>query len=203
MKRNFAYLSAVGQSTRPLAGDGPLVVARHLATEAASSADVLIRAHLQSGRVEDLVVVGVEQQVPHARAPLVPGSHALKGVVEGNSDVGVLEVSPAVHVELANGVHVERRAKRLVQQLDRSNIGVVRKVVTKLVECFEGQLNGVALGPFGSALKLAGVVETVLRSRSAVKIEHHLDTVVACPANCFSNIVVGAIYERSSLAAND
>jgi hypothetical protein len=56
----FAYLSAVSECTGPLACNSPLVVASHLRTEATSCANVLIRAHLQGARVEDLVVVGVK-----------------------------------------------------------------------------------------------------------------------------------------------
>lgn len=201
--RLFAYLSAVSQRTRPLACNSPLVVASHLRTKAASCANVLVRAHLQGARVEDLVVVSVEQQVPHARAPVVPGVYALERIVESNSNVGALEVSPTVHVELADGVHVERRAKRFVQKLDGGDVGVVSEVITQLVKCLEGNFYGITLGPLGSALELTGVVETVLRPRSSVEIEHHFDAVVASPANCLSNVVVCAVYEWSALTTND
>jgi hypothetical protein len=164
---------------------------------------VLIRAHLQGARVEDLVVVGIEEQVPHARAPLVPRSHTFKGIVESNGDVGVLQVSPTIHVELANGVHVESRAKRFVQELDGGNARVASKIIAQLVESLDGNLHRVALGPLGSALELTGVVETVLRSRSAMEIEHHLDAVVLSPTNCLSNVIVCAVHERSALATND
>ena len=202
-QRSFAYLGAISQRTRPLACNSPLVVASHLRTEATSSTDVLIRAHLQGARVKDLVVVGVEQQVPHARAPLVPRSHAFKGIVESNGDVGVLQVSPTVHVELADGVHVESRAKGFVQKFDGGNAGVASEIIAQLVESLDGDLDGVALGPLRSALELAGVVETVLRPRSTVEIKHHFDAVVASPANCLSNVVVCAVHERSTVATND
>lgn len=202
-QRSFAYLGAISQRTRPLACNSPLVVASHLRTEATSSTDVLIRAHLQGARVKDLVVVGVEQQVPHARAPLVPGGHTLEGVVESNGDVGVLQVSPTVHVELADGVHVESRAKGFVQKFDGGNAGVASEIIAQLVESLDGDLDGVALGPLRSALELAGVVETVLRPRSTVEIKHHFNAVVLSPANCLSNVIVCAVYERSALATND
>lgn len=201
--RSFAHLSAVSERTRPLAGNSPLVVASHLPTEATSCANVLIKAHLQGAGVEDLVVVGVEKQVPHARAPVVPGSHTLESIVESNGNVGALQVSPTIHVELTNSVHVESRAKRFVQKLDGSNVGVVSEVIAQLVECLEGNLYGVALGPLGSALELTGVVETVLGPRSTVEIKHHFDAVVASPANCLSNVVVCAVHERSTVATND
>jgi hypothetical protein len=199
----FAYLGAVSERTRPLAGNSPLVVASHLRTEAASCANVLVRAHLQGARVEDLVVVGVEEKVPHARAPLVPGGHTLESIVESNGNVGVLQVSPTVHVELADGVHVERRSKRFVQKLDGGDTRVASEIIAQLVECLEGNLYGIALGPFGSALELTGVVETVLRSGSTVEIKHHLNAVVFCPANCLSNVVVCAVHEWSTLTTND
>jgi hypothetical protein len=107
--------------------------------------------------------------------------------MESNSDVGALEVSPTVHVELADSVHVERRAERLVQKLDRCDIGVVSEVIAQLVKRLEGNLYRVTLGPLGSALELTGVVETVLRPGSAVKIEHDFDAMVASPANCLAS----------------
>ena len=199
----FAYLSAVSQRTRPLACNSPLVVASHLRTEAASCANVFIRAHLQGARVEDLVVVGVEKKVPHAGAPVVPGGHTFKRIVESNSNVGALEVSPTVHVELTDSVHVERRAKRLVQKLDGGDTRVASEIIAQLVECLEGNLYGIALGPFGSALELTGVVETVLRPRSSMEIEHYFDAVVTSPANCLSHVVVCAVHKWSSLATNN
>jgi len=60
----------------------------------------------------------VENEVPHAAPPIVPGRHALKGIVEGDSDVGAFEVAPAVHVELLYYAHVERGAHWLVQKLN-------------------------------------------------------------------------------------
>lgn len=198
-----AYLRAVSQSARPLAGDGPLVVAGHLVAEAAGGADVLVRAHLQRAGVEDLVVVRVEQQVPHAGAPLVPGGDALEGVVEGHRHVAVLQVAPAVHVELAHDVHVEGGAEGLVEELDGGDVGVVGEVVSELVEGFDGDVDRVALGPFGGALQLAGVVKAVLGSGSAVQVEHDLDAVVAGPADCFADVVVGAVHEGGAVAADD
>lgn len=202
-RRLFAYLSAISERTRPLACNSPLVVASHLRTEATSSANVLVRAHLQGARVEDLVVVGVKEQVPHARTPLVPRSHTFKGIVESNGYVGVLQVSPTVHVELANGVHVKSRTKRFVQELDGGDAGVASEVIAELVESLDGNLYGVALGPLRSALELTGVVETVLRPRSTMKIKHHFDAMVLSPTNCLSNVIVCAVYERSALATND
>jgi hypothetical protein len=202
-RRSFAYLSTISERTRPLACNSPLVVTSHLRTEATSCANVLVRAHLQGARVKDLIVVGVEEKVPHARTPLIPRSHTLKGIVESNGNVGVFQVSPTIHVELANGVHVERRAKRFVQELDGGDAGVASEVIAQLVESLDGNFHGVALGPLRSALELTGVVETVLGSRSAVEIEHHFDAVVLSPANCLSHVVVCAVHERSTLASND
>ena len=121
--------------------------------------------------------------------------------MESDGDVGVLQVSPAVHVELADGVHVKSRAKRLVQEFDGSDTGVVAEVVTELVEGFDGQGNGVTLSPLRSGGQLTGVVETVLRSGSAVQVEHHLEAMLASPANRLSNVIVCAVHEW--LAAND
>lgn len=192
------YLGAVSEGTRPLACNGPLVVGRHLLSEATGSADMLIRAHLQGRRIEDLVVVGVEQQIPHARAPFVPRSHTFKGIVEGDGDVGVLQVSPTVHVELADSVHVERWAKGLVQKLNGCDAGVVAKVVTQLIEGLDGQSDGITLSPLWCGSQLAGVVEAVLGSGSTVQIEHHLDAVLTSPANRLSNVVICAVHEGSA-----
>ena len=202
-ERSFAYLSAVSECTGPLACNSPLVVASHLRTEAASCFNVLIRAHLQGARVEDLVVVGVEQQVPHAGAPVIPGVNTFERIVESDGNVGALEVSPAVHVELTDSVHVKRRAERLVQKLDGGDVRVASEVIAQLVECLESNLYGVTLSPLRSALELTGVVETVLRPRSAVKIEHHFNAVVASPANCLANIVICTVHEWSALTTND
>jgi hypothetical protein len=147
--------------------------------------------------------VGVEQQVPHAGTPIVPGCYTLEGVVESNSNVGALEVSPAIHVKLADSVHVERRTKRFVQQLDGSDVGVVSEIVAQFVECFEGLLHRVGLGPFGSALELARVVKAILRPWRAVQVKHYFDTVLASPANRLSNVVVCTLYVGSTLPAND
>jgi hypothetical protein len=111
-------LRAVGQTTRPLSGNGVLASASHLVTKVAGHSDVTIEVLRDHAVVEDLVVVSVKKQVPHAGTPVAPGCDALEGIVESHSNVGVLEVAPAIHVELANSVHVHVRAERLIKQLN-------------------------------------------------------------------------------------
>lgn len=51
---------------------------------------MLVDAQLQGAGVEDFIVVGVKQERPHARAPVVPGVDSFEGIVEGDGDVAVL-----------------------------------------------------------------------------------------------------------------
>lgn len=111
-------LGAIRNTTRPFAGDGPLVVRRHLITEVAGSLDMVINTHSHSTIVENLVVMGVEKEVPHARTPIIPTCHTLEGVVESYCHVGIPQVSPPIHVELPDSVHVEVGAKRFVEKFN-------------------------------------------------------------------------------------
>ena len=145
-------LRAVGDATGPFAADGPLAGAGHLVTKVAGGLDVVAEAHGNLVHAEDLVVVSIQEQIPHAGAPVAPGCHAFEGVVEGDSNVRVLQVAPAVHVELANSVHVEIRAERLVEKLDRGDGWVGGMVVTDLVQHLDGLGNRVALCPLYRAV---------------------------------------------------
>lgn len=145
-------LCAVGDTTGPLAADCPLAGAGHLVAEVAGCLDVIIDAHGHCVEGEDLVVVSIEKQVPHASTPVTPGCHTLEGIVEGNSDVRVSQITPTVHVELTNSVHVEVRAKGLVQELNGRDCGVRRMVVADLVENLDGVVDRVALSPCNVAV---------------------------------------------------
>jgi hypothetical protein len=85
--------------------------------------------------------------------------------VEGNDQVGVSEVAPAIHVELANLVHADRGAHRLVQEFNGRNSRMAAHIVADLVECLDGSADRVALTPTDTT-SLTGVVEAVLRVRS-------------------------------------
>lgn len=148
-------------STAPLASNGPLVVQCHLLTEAARRGEVFADAHLQLGVIEDLVVVGVEQERPHARPPVIPGVHALERIVEGDSDVGALQVTPTIHVELLEGGQVQAWPHGLIHQLDGSNCWMAGVIVADLVQRGVGLLDRIALGPVDGAPPTA-VVEAVL-----------------------------------------
>ena len=113
---------------------------------------MVVEAHRNLVYAKDLVVVGVQEQIPHAGAPVAPGGHALEGVVEGDSNVGVFQVAPAVHVELANSVHVEIRAERLVEKLDRGDGWVGGMIVADLVQDLDGVGDRVALCPLYGAV---------------------------------------------------
>jgi hypothetical protein len=84
--------------------------------------------------------------------------------VESNDQVGVSEVAPAVHVELANLVHADRGAHGLVQEFNGRNSRMAAHVIADLVECLDGSADRVALAPT-DATSLTRVVEAVLRVR--------------------------------------
>lgn len=113
---------------------------------------MVVEAHGNLVHAEDLVVVSIQEQIPHAGAPVAPGCHAFEGVVEGDSNVRVLQVAPAVHVELANSVHVEIRAERLVEKLDRGDGWVGGMIVADLVQDLDGVGDRVALRPLYGAV---------------------------------------------------
>jgi hypothetical protein len=109
-------------------------------------------------------VVRVEEKVAHACAPVVPGCYALECIVKGNGDAGVLEVAPAVVIELFDGVdvHVACSTEGLVEQLDGAD-GLVRShVVADLVEHFLGVVDRVLGSPVRGTV-LSRVVKAVLR----------------------------------------
>ena len=114
--------------------------------------------------VEDLIVVRIEDEVPHAGAPSIPARNALERIVENDRDVRIAQIAPAIHVELAHGVHVEGGAHGFVEKLDGGDGRVRGVIVADLVQHFEGVRYGVALGPLNSAVA-AAVVEAVLRAR--------------------------------------
>lgn len=89
--------------------------------------------------------------------------------MEGDGDFGVLEVTPAVHVELTNDIHVQGGAKRLVEQLNSRNSGMRGVIVADLVEHIQSVLDRIALCPANTAI-LARVVEAVLRQRSCISL---------------------------------
>jgi hypothetical protein len=103
----------------------------------------------------------IEHQVPHATAPIIPGVDSGKGVVESDNEVGVSEVAPAVHVELANLVHADRRTHRLVQEFNGRDSRMAAHIVADLVECLDGSADRVALTPTDTT-SLTRVVEAVL-----------------------------------------
>lgn len=177
-------LRAIGDTTGPFTRDSPLSSAGHLASEATSCANMILKAHSDLRIVEDLVMVGIEQQVPHAGAEVSPGTDALECIVEGDSDIGVLEVAPAVlhksqfsssrcigvfadHVELLNSVHVERWAHGLIQKLDGGHSWVRSVVVADLVQDLDCVCNSIALSPRYTA-QLTRVIEAVLGSRCCI-----------------------------------
>jgi hypothetical protein len=154
-------LSAVGDAAGELACNGPFTCRRHLVAEIASGSDVAVEVLRDLAVVEDLVVVRVEEQVPHTRAPAVPGSYALEGIVEGDGHIVIPEVAPAVHVELADSIHIQVGPERFVQELDGGDGGVRSMVVTDLVENVYGVGNGVACAPCNASV-FTRVVEAVL-----------------------------------------
>lgn len=123
---------------------------------------MIVDAHLHRVVVEDFIVMCVEQQVPHARTPVAPVCDTLERIVEGDGNVGVLEITPAIHVELFHGVHVERWSQWLVEQLDRGNGRMRRVVIADLVQNVERVFDRVALAPVGIAI-LSRVIEPILR----------------------------------------
>jgi len=121
-------------------------------------------AHGDASLIKDLVMMRVEQEGPHSASPVVPRIHALKGVVEGDCDVGGFQVSPAVHVELPDDIHVETWAKWLVDKLDCGHSIVGSMVIADFVQHAYGLSDCVALGPIDGAIT-TGVIKAVLRSR--------------------------------------
>jgi len=81
--------------------------------------------------------------------------------VEGNSDVGILEVAPAVVVELLDGIDVDLSTERLIEELDGRDRRMSCMVVADLVEDFQCVFNRVALTPARVTI-FSRVVETVL-----------------------------------------
>lgn len=109
--------------------------------------------------------MGVEQQVPHATAPVIPGSNTGERIVEGDSNITVLEVAPAIHVELANSVHTDGGAHRFIEKLDSRDRRVASHIVADLVESSDGSADRVALAP-ASTSSFTRVIESVLGIRS-------------------------------------
>ena len=83
--------------------------------------------------VEDLIVVRIEDEVPHAGAPSIPARNALERIVENDRDVRIAQIAPAIHVELAHGIHVEGGAHGFVEKLDGSHSRVRSVIVADLV----------------------------------------------------------------------
>ena len=109
--------------------------------------------------------VSIEHQVPHAAAPVVPGSNTSESVVKCDSDITILEVAPAIHVELANSVHTDGGAHRFIEKLNSRDRRVASHVVADLVESSDGSADRVALAP-ASTSSFTRVIESVLRVRS-------------------------------------
>jgi hypothetical protein len=157
-------LGTICDSRCKLSIDSPLVALSHLLAKVAGVVDVLIDGPGNGGRVEDFVVMSIEQEVVQVIAPIVPGTRTGKGVVEGDGQVGVLEVHYTLPVEFANLVHVKVVTERLVQQLDGGNSGMACKLVSEPVKGGVGHCERIALRPFEIA-SFARVIEAILRAR--------------------------------------
>lgn len=48
----------------------------------------------------------VHEERPHAGTPIAPSVDTLESLVEADRNIGVLQVAPAIHVELLDDVHV-------------------------------------------------------------------------------------------------
>lgn len=168
----------IGHGTTPLAINGHLVARGHPLAEAAGAADVSADVHVQLTDVEDLVVVGVKQEVLLIVTPVVPGVGALEGVMEGDRHAGARAAYGFVTLshEGLDGAHVDLGAHGLVEEFNGRHGGVVGVVVTDLLERLDSLGYGVALEP-ADAASLTGVVEAVLRSRGAMEINHDLSSI--------------------------
>lgn len=140
--------------------------------------------------------------------------------MEGNSNIGVSQITPAVHVELADSVHVKVRAEWLVQELDCGHSRVRGMVVADLVKNFGGMADGIALCPSDVAI-LARVVEAVLRVGSyalstnnpprlhmghqltTVQVDHDLQASIIRPVKSFAELVISSLYVRLTIDWDD
>lgn len=110
---------------------------------------------LELVHVEDFVVVGVKHKVGHAGGEGIPVWQAEEGVVDGDGDVGRrAEIGVSVAVELLDGVVVETRAKRFVDEFDGRH-GRMSGVIG--LDFLEG---GVRLGDCVALLPVDGAATT-------------------------------------------
>ena len=162
-------LRAVRLRTGPFADDGPLVGARELRAQSTGGGDVVGWTHGDLGRGEDLVLVGVEEDVLVARRRLgheaVPvGLEVFKGVM----DAGCVITTGAGHglvarlVEGFDLVEIEVGTERFIEELDgRDDVGVARVMLGEALKCGDGLADRVALLPINRAVT-ATVVEAIL-----------------------------------------
>lgn len=147
---------AVGLSASPFAYDSPLVRASEPAAEAAGRLDVLARALGDFALVEDLVLMGVEDDVTAAKTQeSVPEAlYVFKGVVDDNDDIiaTVADSLPAVIVKLFDSVSVEGRAEGLIEEFNAADYVCLRSVAPcELSHGIQGVLDIIARLPLNRA----------------------------------------------------
>lgn len=183
---------------------GSLVRARHGRPKRTSRADMRTRRHGKLALVKDLVVVSVQHPVRQALAKVVPRVDTPESVVDGDGNPTVLQVAPAVRVELVEHVRVDLWAHGLVQDLDASDSRVAGMVVTDLAHGGQGLIDRLSVRTTpGDGTALATVVETVLRARGTVKINEDLQTGGLSPVQSCREVLVGPLHVRVAVERGD
>lgn len=158
---------------------------------------------------EDLVVVSVEGDAGESRLSheATPVRDGLEAVRDDDEEVGLpsvvepaggaVAVVPVLSCCAENIVAVE--GCRLIEQTESGDHVRAGIPVCNLVHDVLGTNDIVPVCvPLGVSHALTRVVEAVLRTRSAVELEHHLETVVAGPADCL--VDVGCLARDVGLA---
>ena len=145
--------------------------------------------HGDLGWGKDLVLMGIEEDVLVPRGGVefaVPvGLDVFEGVVNGGAEVGrgALDGLVAGLVVGEDFVEVEVGAEGLVEEFDHGyDVCVGGVALGEVFDGGDGLGDGVALLPVDGTVASA-VVETVLRARCAVEIEHYLETCASGPAD--------------------
>jgi hypothetical protein len=167
----------IGLCTGPFADDGPLVGSCDFGTSCTGSLDVVAGLHGNFSIGEDLVDVGVEDNVVdstlgiHEAVPV--RLDVFECVVDDNSCGAILgaDISPAIVVEFLQRIHVNTPVCRLIQELNCGhNISVTCVAVGEILDCRQCLGGGVALLPSNGSIT-STVVEAVLGSRSCVALD--------------------------------
>ncbi len=160
---------AVGLGTGPFADDGPFVRAGELRAQGAGGGDVVGGTHADLTRGEDLVLMGIEEDVLVARGGL--GHEAVpigREILEGVMDAGCKVAAGSCHgliaglVEGLEVVKVEVGTKRFIEKLDcRDDVSVAGVALCEIIKCGECLADRITLLPINRSVA-AAVVEAIL-----------------------------------------